>query len=54
MTRIELTTLKIKGSDCICKCKSSYHIIAAMATPDGIGHWFPNLFYFFILGISVL
>ena len=35
-SRIELTTLVVIGTDCICSCKSNYHTKTAMTTPNQI------------------
>jgi hypothetical protein len=32
--RFELTTSVVKGTDCIVSCKSNYHTITAMTTPN--------------------
>jgi hypothetical protein len=39
MTGIDLTTLMIIGPDCIYKCKSNYHSIAAMTPPAEIRYF---------------
>ena len=31
---VELTTLVVIGSDCICSCKSNYHMLTTMTTND--------------------
>ena len=39
MTGIDLATLMVIGPDCICKCKSNYHNIAAMTPPAEIRYF---------------
>jgi hypothetical protein len=42
-SRLELTTSVVIGTDCICSCKSNYHMITTMTSPLFLGLlWIPS------------